>query len=78
MVVQVTPLHRTTPTADPNVPELIGTADCCLAYDYRCPVRGGEDVCEGMFVYDADGMQGGEEGMLVSCICPCDRKPAEA
>jgi len=65
-------------THDPAIPEAVGTADCCMAYDYHCPVRGGTDQCEGMFYYDTEAMEGGEEGMVVCCICACHRKPHEA
>jgi len=47
---------------------------------YSCAFRYSAifDECEGMFYYDADAMQGGDEGMLVCCICACHRKPAES
>ena len=77
MTVHVARLQLNGGTDNPKVPKAVGTAECCLAYDYRCLVRGGTDQCEGMFYYDADAMKGGEEGMVVCCICACHRQPAE-
>jgi hypothetical protein len=78
IVVHVKRLHLDASAEDPKVPKEVFVADCCLAYDTRCPVRGGNEACEAMFHYDTDVMEGGEQGMLVCCVCACHRKPAEA
>jgi hypothetical protein len=78
MTVHVKRLHLDECAEDPKMPKEVLVADCCIGYDTRCPVRGGDDVCEGMFYYDSDLMEGGEDGMFVCCVCPCHRKPAEA
>jgi len=61
MTVHVARLQLNTETDNPEVPKAVGTADCCLAYDYRCLAQGGTDECEGMFYYDR-GQYGGWRG----------------
>ena len=66
--------HRFAPGSEPKVL----TADLCEAYEVRCPVRGGEEICPGHRKYDPEWMTGGQIGKTVFCICKCHLKPADA
>ena len=47
------------------------TANLCEAYKIECFQRGGVEVCPGHREYDAEHLEGGQEGQRVFCICAC-------